>query len=159
MKLYNSGVEITEEDLLAVEENLRIKFPADYKAFIIKSNGGTPIDNLMFDFIDVVTNDENNSDIREFFIFYKEENQKYDNIMTIYHIMQNEEQIGRGYFPIADDSGGNTICICVSGEDYGKVYFCDHELEDAETGHLVMSKISNSFTEFVDNLYILTDDE
>ena len=39
-------------------------------------------------------------------------------------------------------------------EDYGTIYFTDHELEEKETGYLVMSKIASSFTDFLNCMYL-----
>ena len=67
--------------------------------------------------------------------------------------MRREEIISNKTLPIADDPWGNVICISLHEEDYGTVYFANHEFEDTETGYLFTSKISSSFTEFINQLY------
>lgn len=58
---------------------------------------------------------------------------------------------------IADDVGGNAICISVKGKDKGKVYFWDHEsaaeeeLEDPKS-YKDVELIADSFDEFMAGL-------
>lgn len=42
---------------------------------------------------------------------------------------------------------------------YGSILFCDHEIENKDTGFLATSKIANNFTEFLEGLYTLEFDE
>lgn len=158
MELYDCGGKITEKVIQNFEEKLGFKLPSDYKEFILINNGGTPTDDLVYDFIDSVTESNNSSDIREFFVFYNGETDNYDDAMGIYSSMIDEGVIDKTFFPIGDDSGGNTLCICVSENDYGSIFFCDHELENKDTGYLVSSKIASSFTEFINMLYIFEED-
>lgn len=68
----------------------------------------------------------------------------------------DEARVPDPMVPIAHDPGGNLVCISVTGEDAGKVYFCDHEGEYANgqrnrtesNVHLV----ADSFTEFITSL-------
>lgn len=46
------------------------------------------------------------------------------------------------FISIADDPGGNEICICVVGEYIGKIYFWFHDGENSEE---------------MDNMYFLKD--
>ena len=70
MKLFDEGIKITKEDILEFEEKLNTKFPETYVDFLLESNGGTPEEDLAFDFIDIASNKKNSTDIREFYIFY-----------------------------------------------------------------------------------------
>ena len=155
MKLYDEGNKLTKEDIVKYEMELNIKFPEDYINFLLESNGGTPEEDLVFDFIDVVNNETNSTDIREFYIFYEENEDMYDDIMEVNSIMREEETISEDYFVIADDSAGNPICMKINGDDKGTIFFGDHELEDADTGYILMSKVADSFSEFIGKLYIL----
>jgi len=49
------------------------------------------------------------------------------------------KRIPMRFFTIAYDDGGNLICISVSGNDRGKVYFWG-------------TMIADEFTQFIDNL-------
>ena len=63
-------------------------------------------------------------------------------------------------FPVAYDPGGNLIAVSTGGENAGKVYFWDHEMEDDEASTADhdpyfdnVSLIANSFDEFFNGLY------
>jgi hypothetical protein len=122
---------------------------------MLNNNGGEPVEDCIFDFYDNVIEKNNASLIRSFFRIYesKPEKRVYDDLEEICETMRREEIISNKTLPIADDLGGNVICISLHEEDYGTVYFANHEFEDTETGYLFMSKISSSFTEFINQLY------
>lgn len=153
MKMYDSGFKLKTEDLLKYEKQLNLKFPEDYKLFMIEHNGGYPEKNIAFDFIDVLDNKSNSSDVNCFLIFYDEKNKELDDTIRVYTTILDNGYVRKGYFPIAQDSGGNIICMCLNDDNYGKIYFVYHELEEPETGYLLMTNIANSFTDFISNLY------
>lgn len=160
MKLYDSGKQLTNQDLCYLEEALGQTLPTDYKEFMLEANGGTPEEDLAFNYTDVTTNKSNDTDLRELFVLYEEEqNDAYDDILRIYNSMVAEKLIPPFFLPIGDDSGGNPICMNLSQEEYGSVWFCDHELENKDNGFLATSKIANSFTDFLNGLYQLVFEE
>ena len=150
-----SGAPLTGENLAAVEEKLHIRFPEDYADFLRKVNGGIPEQEQLFDFYDSTREENNTSVIRRFFKIYTEPYSRrvYDDIVQICQIMRREETIGTDTVAIADDPGGNVICLCVAGENCGKVYFGNHEFEDEDTGYLWMDEIAPSFRVFLEALY------
>lgn len=155
MILYDEGIKLSEEDIISYEKELNIKFPEKYVEFLLESNGGTPEEDLVFDFMDSASNKKISTDIREFYVFYKNDESSYDDIIKVNIIMKNDNLIPDDIWIFADDSAGNPICMKIEGEDIGSVFFCDHELEDVDNGYLLMSKIANSFNEFLEMLYIL----
>ena len=110
----------------------------------------------MFDFYDKVIEKNNTSLIRSFFRIYETKKQLpvYDDLEKICEIMWGEGTLSKKILPIADDPGGNVICLSLDKKDYGTVYFANHEYEDIETGYLFMSKIASNFTEFLNHMYI-----
>ena len=154
MLLISSAEKINAEDIADFENEVGIKFPEDYKRFMLKSNGGTPEEEWLYDFFDEVTEVENTSVIREFFSLFSDEAVKMSNLKKIYKTMTYEEMIPNDMLPIADDPGGNVIGISLNKDDYGYVYFINHEYDDLDTGYLVKSKIAESLTEFLDALYL-----
>ncbi len=151
MKINNSGSQLTGDIITEVEKQLKIKLPKDYKDFMIKHNGGRPEEDWGFDFIETGSGDTTSSLICDFATISNE----YNSLQNGYKNLVEAEEIPPGLLPIADDPGGNIIFLSVAEEDYGKVCFGNHELADPETGFLVMSLIADSFTEFIDKLYIL----
>ncbi len=159
MRLYDSGSHLAKNDFKKIEKELDLSLPSDYKEFMLQVNGGTPEEDLIFRFTDVVTKKVNNSDLRELFVFYFDEEKNedsFDDILRIYNSMVAEQLIPPFFLPIGDDSGGNPICINLSNDDYGAILFCDHELENTDTGFLAASKIADDFTEFLKGLYPLS---
>ena len=100
-----------------------------------------------------VSEQENTSVIRRFFSFFPNVECEKNNIKFIYNVMRREKTIPVDMIPIADDPTGNVICISLSSNDYGAVYFLNHEFEDSDTGYLMKSKITDSFKVFIEKLY------
>lgn len=107
---------------------------------------------MLYDFYDEVTETENTSIIRRFYSMCND-NSKY-NIEKILNTMRAEQTIAKDIIPIADDPLGNPLCISVGKSDYGTIYYLNHEFEDIETGFLMKSKIADSFSDFINSLYI-----
>jgi len=65
------------------------------------------------------------------------------------------DRVPTNILPIAEDEGGNQICLSLRPESCGWIYYWDHELE-AEEGEPAtfdnMSKINSSFRGFVQSL-------
>ena len=122
---------------------------------MLESNGGTPEEDLAFDFIDIASNKKNSTDIREFYIFYPEGESSYDDIIKVNYIMKSEGLVSEECFVFADDSAGNPICMKIGGEDKESIFFCNHELENTNNGYFLMSKVADSFNEFIEKLYII----
>ena len=154
MIILNSASKIIEDDIAKIECDLEIKLPEDYKYFMLQSNGGTPKEDMLFDFFDEVQECENTSVIRNIFSLYLDDSNRKFNYKVIYNIMVNDECIPADMVPIADDPGGNVISISLNKDDYGYVYFLNQDFEDEDTGYLVKSKIANSFKDFIDCLYV-----
>jgi cell wall assembly regulator SMI1 len=154
MKLLDSGKQLNTDIIVSFEKQLNVRLPQDYKDFLLKNNGGMPEEDWAFDFIDIATNTKTSSGIQSFFVIYDEETNNDDDLRKSCRILQENEEVPVGTLPIGDDPGGNLICISVSDNNYGEVFFCDHELEDPETGYMIMSKIAESFSQFIDNCYV-----
>ena len=157
MLLINSAEQINAKDIAEFENEVGKIFPEDYKRFMLKSNGGTPKEEWLYDFFDEVTEAENTSVIREFFSLFSEDTVKMGNLKKIYKTMTYEEMIPDDMLPIADDPGGNVIAISLNKDDYGYMYFINHEYDDLDTGYLVKSKIAESMSDFLDVLYLSED--
>lgn len=153
MKLTNCGIKLNDNMICEFEQQLGIKLPSEYKEFLLKNNGGKPEGNWSFDFIENGTKNKTESVINYFEKIYDEKTIKVDDLRVGYLALVESEQIPNTLLPIADDPFGNIIFLCIGGDDFGKVYFGNHELEDPETGYIVMSLISDSFENFIDKLH------
>jgi hypothetical protein len=63
-------------------------------------------------------------------------------------------RIPANLLPIGIDEDSSNICLSISGDDYGKVYFWDRHFEvfDGEPDYSNVFLIANSFTEFINGL-------
>lgn len=138
---------LSESELLQFESRLALKFPADYRQFLLEFNGGSPVE-ASFEFKDST----NGSELLGFFGFGSRRD-----IFDKIKIYRN--RLPKTFFPIACDSGGNLICISLSEEQYGKVYFWDHDREADESQGIAPETaentilIADSFDEFLNGLH------
>jgi hypothetical protein len=114
-----------ENTVAAFEHQLNIILPADYRNFLLTHNGGYPKPNHFW--IPNHPFPNQRSDLNIFLGFCP--GSVYDIIITydVYKGRMPEELI-----PIADDPGGNVICLAIKGENTGKIYFWYHE-DEGET--------------------------
>ena len=145
---------LSETTLKEFELRLSIKLPQDYSDFMLEHNGGYPAKGWVFDFVETGLERLTSSIVSEFYNVNAPDKKQYNDIAVRYIDLVNDTLIPPSLIPIADDVFGNPILLSVSGDDYGHVYFANHELEDTETRYMVMSPIADSFTEFIDMLYI-----
>lgn len=95
-----------------LERTYNIRLPLLYKKFLYKYNGGyTPKTTFKTGKL--------SSDIRGFF--------GVGDIELSVENIDMDKWIENKVFPIACDSFGNYIVIGLTGENTGKIYFCDHE--------------------------------
>lgn len=83
---------------------------------------------------------------------------EYDNLrscITMYKI--DDKRMPSNMLPIAHDPGGNLICISCAGDDFGRVYFWDHENEvnygkasDQDYSNLYL--VADNFRGFIEGL-------
>lgn len=135
-----------------VEKFVGLRFPFQYKNHLLRFNGGRCNPNI-FNFIE--NGKATNSDIDWFLAIYEGESDNLKEYIEIYKI--EEKRLPHHILPIAHDSGGNLICISCGEEDYGKIYFWDHESEvdyslSDDTDYSNLYFIANSFDEFLANL-------
>ncbi|MGE6599596.1 SMI1/KNR4 family protein [Bacillus proteolyticus] len=130
------------KDVENFELEQNIKFPKEYKEFLLTFNGGYPQLSLF------KISEEGESIVN---VFYGLNISKsYDELSNAYESLGGE--IPEGFISIGDDSGGNQICLGVNDEYYGKLYFGFHGIEDNdEVSNMFF--LANNFREFLNNLY------
>ena len=132
------------KELENFENENSIRLPEDYRNFLIKLNGGTPIKPYLT---------QVETDINTFFGIVDEP----DWFSLFDAITDYEGRIPEYTMPIADDSFGNLFIIGFGEKNYGQVAFWDHEKESEEKdgGYDYFDNITilaNSFVEFVKKL-------
>src|SRR6185436_6496849 len=114
----NKFGKLGEEELNAFEEENKIKLPPDYKDFLLKHNGGQPLKQR-----------NGNPDTIVTYILGMHNGDYYASLYK--HIDMFRNRLPFGTFPIATDGFGNLFLMSLHAENYGQVFFWDHEREPA----------------------------
>jgi hypothetical protein len=149
IKVIDSEKSLAKLDLDLLEQKLGFNLPAEYKDFLLLHNGGHPEKDCY------PTNNMNleGANIAWFYAFYDGE---YENLLK--EVERHENIIPKDFIPIGRGSGGNEICLGISGCDMGKLYFFITSLGIDENDIPFpnnMYLISNTFTDFINSLYYL----
>jgi hypothetical protein len=139
----------SSEAIANFEARWRMILPAEYKAFLLHSNGGYPTPNS---FRVPGWYGHGNSVMSFYGIHDAEKVERLDWACKVL-----DERVPADLIPIASDANGNQICLGWKGEREGKVYFWDHEDELDEDGDFVTDYrnvylVANSLQEFLDGL-------
>lgn len=69
--------------------------------------------------------------------------------LSLESVYQNQKDLFfHSYIPFTDDPGGWQFIISLKEPDYGKVYFCEMDLELPES----LTLLANNFEEFINGL-------
>jgi hypothetical protein len=139
--------------LIALEEKLAAKLPSAYREFLLRSNGGRPVE-CCIDFDAPKLRCE--GDTVNFF-FEISEGSTYD----IEHMMESfGSHIPQGMIFIGTSPGGNYFLLSLRPHSYGQVFYKDHDFEDfLEFDEAInqlpesIVKIAATFDEFLERLY------
>jgi len=145
--------QITDSDIEKYIKELNINLPEDYKQHLIKYNGGHPIKDGA-PMINPIDESETDIGIDWFLAIYEGES---SNFLKAYHTFKIwQKRMPDELIPIANASCGDKICMSVKGDNYGKIYYWEHEIEASEGEEPDYSNvhlIANSFTDFINSLY------
>lgn len=149
VRVINSSVKLTSNEIKQFEEKVKITLPAQYTSFLLEWNGGKARPNTFY-----ISEAQGESVVSDFFpIGNMDEN--LEQIMSIY-----ENRLPMGFIPIGEDPGGNLILLGTLEPYCGYVYFWDHEQEPEEPDDMRnMHLLAVSFYAFLDKLYADPDDE
>ncbi|MDX2105821.1 MAG: SMI1/KNR4 family protein [Candidatus Melainabacteria bacterium] len=149
IEILSPGPSIKLEQIDNIEKTLKVSFPEDYKRFLLAHNGGTPSPGA-FNCVD-----GESSSVCGFHEIGADDHKDILNVAKI-----RKDRLPRNFVAIACDGGGNEICIdCEPGQDFGKVYFWEHETEaDLSQGETPETAgnihlIAPSFTKFLECLH------
>ena len=150
MELRNSGNPVNNIHIATLKEKTSLKLPKEYERFLQLNNGGY-VDGFFVTpkFIEIDPESgkaySQSSNVEKFY--------SVDEILEEYEANQEDPAWDENYLPIAYDSSGNVFLLCLfEDENYGKVYFANHELFNPVTDFFVTTNIADSFDAFVDSL-------
>lgn len=147
MKLDYVGNKIGTDDIDRLEKMVNAPIPTEYQQFLYENNGGMPEDDYVFDFmeIDVENNGATGSDLHYFF--------NVSEICEWYTNLTYEELIAKQFLPIACDTFDNAILLNLGNEEnYGAIYFADHESSRQTAPFWTTVKVADSFSDFINRL-------
>ena len=140
---------VDETNIKKEEEMWRLKLPADYRAFLLETNGGIPQKNeftynnrkrMIESFLGILEDTENS------------EFGSYDIDVVLTQIedrlTDNEDLVGCEVLPIAELFAGDYLCMDFR-KDKDSPEMCIWSHEESEELDPVTYKVANTFTEFV----------
>lgn len=153
LEMQSTGPKIDDARIRKLEESIGCKLPSSYCEFLLKYNGGAPSDsNAIF-----MYRPENGAStiVVGVDLFLAVENPE-DPCCTLEYWLNlpMDDQALDGLLHIADAAMGDEICLGITKDNYGKMFYFDHEHHAFETG---LYQIANSFDEFVNGLEAFTE--
>ena len=121
--LIERSTPVTPEVVRQFERELGYNFPTDYGEFLSSYGCQTPDGYAYFQYVD--PDPRGTRGILNVF-FGIDPGSEYD---VTANLEQYQGRIPNHLLPIADDPGGNIVCLCVQGANRGAVYFWDHNDE------------------------------
>jgi hypothetical protein len=119
-------VPVADEELNAIETALGVALPGDYREFFQKYGAWAFGALVQFQPIE--------GEIGPLSGFYGSKIAGTNSLMRNVEMYQG--RMPETIIPIADDGGGNQICLGVKGKERGKVYYWDHHNEWDEEDYL-----------------------
>jgi hypothetical protein len=113
----NALMPLSEAEVNLIEKTLGLSLPSDYREFLL-SYGSSSFGNLV-EF-------QTEAGKIPFSHFYGSKDGKQD---LGKRIKTYQGRMPETLIPIADDGGGNQICIGMNGNEKGKIYYWDHDNE------------------------------
>nr|WP_052421250.1 SMI1/KNR4 family protein [Paenibacillus sp. FSL R7-0273] len=140
MEMQANSEVLTESRLQDFERMNGVQLPQQYREFLLKYNGGYPKPYYFR-----ISQEQGIGMVN---IFYGI-GEMYDNLEKRIDIF--DDIIDIGFFPIADDSGGNQICLGLTEKYSGNVYFWIHDEDPEDMSNMYF--IAKDFKEFLEKLY------
>lgn len=134
-----------ENKLISFTENIGCELPKEYIEFLRQHNGG---------YVKNSISTYNKNGKRRFILTSMFGIGSEDDLISQFETYKN--RIPNNCIPIGRDAGGNLVCLNLSKDKYGNVYFWDHEEELMyEDGKITLNDlyiIAETFHEFVNSL-------
>lgn len=147
MRPIGNAPTLTEDALKAFEQTHSCQLPADYRAFLLSSNGVFPSPDC------VIFEEAGRKTASDVFCFFAIGDERAGLSMDWNHETY-ADRIPEGTLPIGRDSGGNLWLLSVRGADAGSIYFWDHGSYDNfdETDLSNWPQVATNFEEFRERL-------
>ncbi|QOS80377.1 SMI1/KNR4 family protein [Paenibacillus sp. JNUCC31] len=140
MEIQGSNEVLTESRLQDFERINGVQLPQQYREFLLKYNGGYPKPYYF-----TISKEQGIGMVN---IFYGI-GEMYDNLDKKVDIF--DDILDAGFIPIADDSGGNQICLGLTEKHFGDVYFWIHDEDPEDLGNMYF--LAKDFGGFLEKLH------
>ncbi len=144
-QVEHRGRSISESELNKITAEIGIELPFDYKAFLLKYNGGSPEP----DAIPIKNHDEEVGTLQLFFGIDREI--ESSNLNWIYNEMK--DRVPDSYLPIACSDTGDMFLLVLSKDLYGSVVFWDAMGETSKDNLDNIYKVSDDFIQLLELLF------
>jgi hypothetical protein len=154
-KLTDKGPRLDEKRVAAFEARRGVPLPAEYRRFLLRTNGGTPDPEVGFAFTE--GGRPSDSVLNQFYIL--KANADDPNLDEAIETFVDAGRMPSHLLPFADDQFGNQLCLSLGASDYGAVYFWNHEREpeagDGPPSFDNLSLVAGGFDAFLELLTVV----
>jgi len=147
-QMKECGTPLSMTDIDELERSLGIALPNDYRAFLLKYNGGRPTPNGFP--IEGLKGNPMGS-IQVFFGI----GSPIESCNLDWNYATHNGRVPTNLFPIACDDGGDLVCLSLYGKDAGAVVFWDYFNEPDEPSYQNAYHIAGSLAEFLESIHTL----
>ena len=150
-RFKHSGKVLNNNDFIQIESKYNFKFPKEVKELYMEFNGGEPEKYIYID--------EDGDDYVVQKILSIKYSEKFTNTLEGYiESFRRDNIIPNWLIPFGYDPGGNIYCFSLQNDEFGTIYFWDHEYDENEDidDHLIY--LCDSILEFVNSLVIYKND-
>ncbi len=142
-----TGPAVTETDVAKFESTLTAPLPADYRHFLLITNGGWLVENWWPPEVSAADFDVD--------VIYSLGDVDFGQSLT--GVKETfDGRIPGSFLAVGNDSNGNQLCLALSAEEgHGSVWFFNHELEtepDDEAYPGLLTRVCGSFTELLNTI-------
>lgn len=145
-EMLDVGPQLTTARLVALERQLGVVLPENYKLFLLNHNGGRPKPNFF-----LIHGFERNPFGSIHYFFGIDDDVKSSDVGWNYKTYYG--RMPRELLPIAGDGSGNVICLSIKGANKEFIYYWDHDAETSAPTYDNLYLISDSFDNFLSGIH------
>jgi hypothetical protein len=142
LRTFEGGPPLHEEELKSFEREHGFSLPADYKQFLLSTNGGRPERDLL------TIHGLKSNPLGRIHVFFGLKD-PVESCNLDWNLQVFRDRIPASYLPIATTEGADKICLDMTGEHAGAVYYWDGY---AQTGERTLYFLAEDFASFVASL-------
>ncbi|NJO18679.1 MAG: SMI1/KNR4 family protein [Thioploca sp.] len=116
LKIIETNPTISLDEILAVEDRLSVRFPDQYRDFLLRYNGGKVYYNSFDRYLE-------NGDTVNYSIDYLESLQTLEQAMV--NLIEYEDFVNAMIIPVAQTLGSTLITIGIGDSNFGQVFVFD----------------------------------